>query len=93
VTIPRAGREIAPQLFMKTELKARLELAIVGVLEQAAEEEGFWDGWISEDLAVNMTNAAESVFDANFNKTRGKNYGLGQLWDMSAVQKFIKENT
>ena len=51
---------------MKTELKARLELAIVGVLEQAAEEEGFWDGWISEDLAANMTNAAESVFDANF---------------------------
>jgi len=49
---------------MHTQLKAKIEQAIQNVINKNAEEE-LWQGFIHEEMAAQMTNAAEQVFDAS----------------------------
>ena len=48
---------------MKTELKFRLEETIDDFIENNADC-NLWDGYIHPELARQMANAAEQVFDA-----------------------------
>ena len=48
---------------MNTQLKAKIEIAINEVIQSSAED-NFWQGFIHDELAAQMTNAAEAVFDA-----------------------------
>lgn len=48
---------------MNTKMKAALEQAIDDVIQNHAEED-MWDGYIHNELHIQMANAAEQVFDA-----------------------------
>lgn len=48
---------------MNTKLKSEIEKAIDDVIENNAEE-NMWDGWIHDELARQMADAAEAVFDS-----------------------------
>jgi hypothetical protein len=54
----RKRGEMKPQLF------AKLETAISKVLDSVSED-NLWDGYIYHDLTVDMSRAAELVFDAS----------------------------
>jgi len=48
---------------MKLQLKAAIEKAIDDALDANAEED-LWDGYVHDELVMQMTSAAEQVFDA-----------------------------
>lgn len=48
---------------VNTKLKAEIEKAIDDTIQNNAEE-NMWDGYIHNELAQQMANAAEAVFDA-----------------------------
>lgn len=51
---------------MNITLKAKLHKAIEKVFNDAADrDDRYWDGYFSDSLTDEMTNAAEIVFDAS----------------------------
>lgn len=49
---------------MNTKLKLAIEQAIDKTIQNLCEDD-LWDGYIHHELAQQMTNAAEAVFDSS----------------------------
>ena len=49
---------------MNLQLKAKIESAIETVMNDACEDEQYWDYYIHPELYRQMTDAVEAVFDS-----------------------------
>lgn len=56
---------------MNLELKVKLQRAIDALLNNNGDEE-YWENWIHPELSMQMTNAAELIFDSAQNAQKFK---------------------